>query len=162
MPSPAALSNAAADRTPAWSRRILAGVPTGAILRSVIGILIGYATTQPANPVPVLTCRRVVYYSPGDEALFFAWLDRIKVIRRWEGRGDEVLLHVPTRVSAVGHRELTALFRRYRINSRQLAQLSHGRNPAVRPSPDLPAGAMDRPHLARVGRTRVGRRGAGH
>lgn len=73
--------------------------------------------------MPILTCRRVMYYSHGDEALFFAWLDRIKAIRRWEGRGEDVLLHVSKRVSDVSYSELEALFRRYHINSSQLAQL---------------------------------------
>lgn len=73
--------------------------------------------------MPILTCRRVMYYSHGDEALFFAWLDRIKAIRRWEGRAEDVLLHVAKRVSDVSYREPEALFRRYHINSDQLAQL---------------------------------------
>jgi hypothetical protein len=72
--------------------------------------------------MPVLTCRKVLFYSEGDELSFFAWVGKIKAIRRWEGRGDCILLHVPRRVSGKELRELLALFYRYRIDMGQLAQ----------------------------------------
>jgi hypothetical protein len=72
--------------------------------------------------VPILDCRRVLFYSPGDELSFFEALRRIKAIRRIEGAGDSILLHTSSRISDTALRDLIALFRRYRISSRQLAQ----------------------------------------
>jgi hypothetical protein len=80
--------------------------------------------------MPILTCRRVYYFSQGDELSFFTWLDKIKVIRRWEGVDDRVLLHVPSRISDKGLRELLALFRRYHVDMGQLAQFQ---TPSNRP-----------------------------
>jgi hypothetical protein len=71
--------------------------------------------------MPVLTCRRVTFYSIGDELSFSSWLDQVKVIRRWEGKSDAILLHVPSRISNTGLRELLALFHRYHIDMTQLA-----------------------------------------
>jgi hypothetical protein len=74
--------------------------------------------------MPVLICKRVVYFSQGDENAFFNWLNNIKVVRKWHGAGDSLFLHVPRHVSALGYRELDAFFRRYKIDRKQLAQLS--------------------------------------
>jgi hypothetical protein len=78
--------------------------------------------------VPTLTCRRVMYFSEGDELLFFSWLDKIKVIRRWEGKGDCILLYVSSRMSDTGLRELLAIFHRYKIDMRELAQFQSPSN----------------------------------
>jgi len=72
--------------------------------------------------MPILTCHRVKFFSQGDELLFFSWLDKIKVIRRWEGKGESIMLHVSSRMSARDLRELLALFHRYKVDMRQLAQ----------------------------------------
>jgi hypothetical protein len=74
--------------------------------------------------MPVLICKRVIYFSDGDEKAFFDWLNRIKVVRKWHGVGESLFLQVPRRVSASGYRELDALFRRYKIDRAQLGQLS--------------------------------------
>jgi hypothetical protein len=72
--------------------------------------------------MPVLTCRRVRFFSEGDELAFFESIRRIKAVRRVEGSGDSILLHVPRRLSDTALREIIALFQRYRISMRQLAQ----------------------------------------
>jgi hypothetical protein len=74
--------------------------------------------------MPVLICKRVIYFSDGDERAFFDWLNSIKVVRKWHGVGESLFLHVPRRVSASGYRELDAFFRRYKIDRKQLGQLS--------------------------------------
>jgi hypothetical protein len=76
--------------------------------------------------MPVLICIRVAYLSNGDEKAFFDWLNSIKAIRKWNGIGDNLLIHVPQRVSATSYRELDAMFRRYKVGRKQLAQLSTG------------------------------------
>lgn len=72
--------------------------------------------------VPILTCRRVNFFSQSDERIFFSWLNEIKAVRRWEGKGDSIFLQVPSRMSDRGLRELLALFRRYRLDMRQLTR----------------------------------------
>jgi len=72
--------------------------------------------------MPILTFRKVIFYSQGDERSFFESIGRIKAIKRVERRGDSLLLHVQKRVSQDSLRELIAVFLRYRIPMRQLAQ----------------------------------------
>jgi hypothetical protein len=81
--------------------------------------------------VITLTCRRVTFYSPGDETAFFEWLARITSIVRAEGQGDAILLRLSSRrISEHNLRELIALFRRYRIPMPQLAQFENKSNRA--------------------------------
>jgi hypothetical protein len=72
--------------------------------------------------MPILTCRKVTFYSQGDEKAFFESIGRIKAVERVEGRRDSILLHVRNRVSQDSLRELIAVFLRYRIRMAQLAQ----------------------------------------
>lgn len=72
--------------------------------------------------MPTLTCKRVRFYSPADEASFFHFVNRIKAVRRVEGTGDSILLHVSSRPSQESVRDLAALFQRYRISNK--AQLN--------------------------------------
>jgi hypothetical protein len=78
--------------------------------------------------MPVLVCKRVTFYSEQDESLMFQWLKRIRAVRRVEGTGDSIVLHVGRRISGSSLRELLALFYRYRISMRQLAQFLTERN----------------------------------
>ena len=74
--------------------------------------------------MPILICKRVTYFSHGDEKAFFDWLNGIKAVRKWHGAGDSLFLNVSRQVSAIGYRELDAFFRRYKIDRKQLGQLS--------------------------------------
>jgi hypothetical protein len=78
--------------------------------------------------MPIPTCRRVIYYAPGDEAAFFFWLDSIKAIRKVVGVGDSLQLHVASRLPDKALRELLILFYRYRIDMTQLAQFKSPSN----------------------------------
>jgi hypothetical protein len=78
--------------------------------------------------MPVLTCRRVHFYAHGDEIAFHGWIATIKAVRRFEGFGDSMLLHVPSRLSNAALREFLALFQRYRIEMSQLAQFESKAN----------------------------------
>ena len=73
--------------------------------------------------MPTLDCKRVMFYSPADEAAFFRFAESIKAVRRLEGVRDCIILHVASRVSHASLRDLLALFERYRIpRMSQLAQ----------------------------------------
>lgn len=72
--------------------------------------------------MPILTCRKVKFYSQGDERAFFETIGRIKAIQRVEGRGDCIFLQVQKSISQDSLRDLIAVFLRYRISMRQLAQ----------------------------------------
>ena len=78
--------------------------------------------------MPTLDCKRVRFLSEGDEAAFFAFARSIAAVKRIEGSGDSILLHVTSRPSQQSLRDLNALFARYRIRAkRQLAQFTDRR-----------------------------------
>jgi len=70
-----------------------------------------------------LKCHCVRFYSPTDEAVFFEFIKRIKAIRRIEGVGENLFLHIKTPVSEKSLRDLIGLFRRYRVVSTELRKL---------------------------------------
>ena len=72
--------------------------------------------------MPTLECKRVIFYSPADEAAFFRFAESIKAVRRIEGVRDAIMLHVTSRISHESLRDLIALFERYRI--RRMSQLA--------------------------------------
>jgi len=73
--------------------------------------------------MPTLDCKRVMFYSPADETAFFRFAESIKAVRRIDGVGDSIILHVRSRVSQESLLDLIALFERYRIpRMSQLAQ----------------------------------------
>jgi hypothetical protein len=72
--------------------------------------------------MPTLDCKRVMFYSPADEAAFFRFAESIKAVRKVEGMRDSIVLHVASRVSHASLRDLLALFERYRIS--QMSQLA--------------------------------------
>ena len=84
--------------------------------------------------MPILDCKRVMFYSPADEAAFFRFAESIKAVRRIEGVRDSIVLHVAARISHESLRDLIALFERYRIpRMSQLAQfLSSSKHKLVR------------------------------
>jgi hypothetical protein len=78
--------------------------------------------------MPVLVCKRVKFCSKQDELLLFEWLKRIRAVRKVEGTRDSIVLHVGRRISGSSLRELLALFYRYGIDMKQLAQFLTERN----------------------------------
>jgi hypothetical protein len=76
-----------------------------------------------------LIAKEVVFYSPHDENAFFEWINRISCIEEPRGVGSE--LHLKVRPPSDAQlRELIALFCRYHISSRQLAQFETTENAA--------------------------------
>jgi hypothetical protein len=64
----------------------------------------------------------VRYLSRGDEDAFFAWLNSLPCVMRYEGRLRTLYITVDaTALDQEGLRELLALFRRYGVGLRQLA-----------------------------------------
>jgi hypothetical protein len=69
-----------------------------------------------------LEAKDVRFFSQGDESAFFAWLDKLPFVERYQGRGR--ILYISVNSAAVdenGLREMLALFRRYGIELKQLA-----------------------------------------
>ena len=78
--------------------------------------------------MPTLICKRVTFYSPGDEFAFFEFARRIKGVREIEGVGDEIHIHVSARLSDTSLRDILGLFQRYKIEMRQLSQFETVKN----------------------------------
>ena len=63
------------------------------------------------------------YYSPGDERAFYEWIQRISCVKKVDGTGSTLRIHVQRRhISDACLRELLALFHRYDVGMKQLAQ----------------------------------------
>ena len=71
--------------------------------------------------MPVLKCHETMFYSPLDEEVFFLALNKISAVRKIEGRGADLFVSVPSRISDKALRDLLGLFFRYEIDMRQLA-----------------------------------------
>jgi hypothetical protein len=78
--------------------------------------------------MPPLICKRVTFYSQGDELSFFEFARRIKGIRKVEGVGDEIHIHISARLSDASLRDILGLFHRYKIEMRQLRRFETLKN----------------------------------
>jgi hypothetical protein len=78
--------------------------------------------------MPILRCKRVRFYSQGDERAFFDFAGNIKSISKIKGVGEEIQLKVASRVSDTSLRDLVGLFQRYHIRMNQLRQFATSRN----------------------------------
>lgn len=67
-----------------------------------------------------LVCPGILYYSPIDEVFFFEWIAKIPSIERMGGVGYELDLYIKG-PNIPDLQELVTLFRRYRIETAQLA-----------------------------------------
>jgi hypothetical protein len=69
----------------------------------------------------ILIARSVWYYSQYDEDAFFGWLDKLKCVSKYDGKGDVLYIHIHTHaVDESALRELLAVFHRYNIDMKQL------------------------------------------
>ena len=71
--------------------------------------------------MPVLKCHNTMFYSQLDEVIFFDALKKISAIMKIEGRGPDLFLSVPSRLSDNTLRQVLGLFFRYDVDMRQLA-----------------------------------------
>ncbi len=80
----------------------------------------------------ILKCKKVKFYSPLDEDLFFEGIKKISNIGDVKGFGDEIHLYVIRRqIKNDDFRNLIALFRRYKIGLEQLAVFLTPRNEQI-------------------------------
>ena len=76
-----------------------------------------------------LICKAVVFYSLGDEDLFFEGIKRIKSIQKIEGVHDELHLYVKSKnILRKDLMNLIALFYRYKIDMKQLSLFLNKKN----------------------------------
>lgn len=68
------------------------------------------------------------YFSYGDEKAFFGWLESIPCVASVGGRGRDIHIKLKRRPSDSDLRELTAIFFRYRMNMKKLADYRTARN----------------------------------
>ena len=75
-----------------------------------------------------LIADRVRYFHQSDEAMFFAWLDRMEVVSGYDGRGEGLHIHLARRPTDDDLRELLAFHQRYSIDMRQLTSFKTSAN----------------------------------
>lgn len=78
--------------------------------------------------MPILVCKKVMFCSQVDESAFFYFIREIKAVKKFTGVGDEIHLHVSSRLSKESIRELLSLFYRYKIDMRQFQQFETAQN----------------------------------
>jgi hypothetical protein len=78
--------------------------------------------------VPKLVLRLSPFYSPTDEAHFFAWLGSIKGVTKLAGHLRDLHITLARAPSDTALSELIALCQRYRIGMRPLAAFRTARN----------------------------------
>jgi hypothetical protein len=78
------------------------------------------------KPSRTITVPGPQYFSNGDEEAFYSWLSSIASVQRLGGVGRDLeIVFVRTRLSQNDLRELIAIFHRYQMDKRVLAQFDH-------------------------------------
>lgn len=73
------------------------------------------------NPKTILVCKSVRFYAHKDEDAFFAWINKIKCIKSYEGARDELYLDfVDKPLDYQDMKDIIGLLYRYKINMSQL------------------------------------------
>jgi hypothetical protein len=68
-----------------------------------------------------LISKSTLFYSPYDEDAFFEWIKKIRSIKDFNGKGDELYLYFENnQISIEDLRELFGLFHRYNVDKKQL------------------------------------------
>lgn len=76
-----------------------------------------------------IICKRVTFYSPFDEDIFFDWIKRIPCIDKLEAAHDELYLDLVAReLDYNDMKDLIALCHRYKIKMDQLAVFVNNNN----------------------------------
>ena len=76
-----------------------------------------------------LTCTDVFFYSMLDEDMFFAWIEKIACIEKFEGFRNKLYLDLVERnLDDNDIQELIALFYRYKIDMKQLGRFLNDQN----------------------------------
>ena len=78
-----------------------------------------------------IRCKKVTFYSKGDEEMFFNWAKNIKVTNKAFGELDDIVLPVESAIiDDDSLRELIALLHRYNLPLKQLAVFKNANNQA--------------------------------
>jgi hypothetical protein len=72
------------------------------------------------NNLIILECKKIRFYSTNDKNAFFEWIKKAKYIKEFKGEKDKILLYVKKKLTNPEALDLVALFRRYKINTKQL------------------------------------------
>lgn len=73
-----------------------------------------------------IRCKKVLFYSRGDEDVFFTWAKSIPAVKDIFGESDEIILSIKSAgIDDESLRELIALLYRYKIPLHQLAKLKN-------------------------------------
>lgn len=88
------------------------------------------------RPAPLIV-DRVCYFHHSDEAMFFAWLDRMNVVSAYEGHGDGLHIRLARCPTDDELRELIAFHQRYGIDMRQLGAFKTPANASWFAAPDM-------------------------
>lgn len=75
-----------------------------------------------------IKCRRVMFYSQGDETAFYSFAQSIPAVRKIDGITDSIILRLRPSCSDRSLRDLIALLFRYKIDMRPLAELKTEKN----------------------------------
>lgn len=68
-----------------------------------------------------IACKRVIFFSPQDEDIFFEWVKSIAYIVDVKGRGDTIYLFTASRrIKKEEIQSLISLFRRYNLDTSEL------------------------------------------
>ncbi|HOY70751.1 MAG TPA: hypothetical protein PL131_08795 [Methylotenera sp.] len=79
--------------------------------------------------MPEIRCKKVLFYSSGDEEIFFNWAKSIPAIKDVFGESDEIILSVKSAaLDDDSLRELIALLHRYKLPLHQLAKFKNEKN----------------------------------
>lgn len=69
----------------------------------------------------ILECKKVKFYAPHDEDAFFEWIKKIECITNVKGKRDVICLFIANKkITLQDLGSIMALFRRYRIATKQL------------------------------------------
>ena len=76
-----------------------------------------------------LICDSASFYSQGDEAIFFNWLNSLEFVQEIKGVSTEIQLFISeSEIQDEDLRDLIAIFTRYKIDLKQLAQFKTNTN----------------------------------
>ena len=77
----------------------------------------------------ILICSPLRFYTQNDEQLCFDWIEKIKGIKKYEGVGRELHLHILSKdISNDDLLDLIGLFDRYKFNADQLKVFMNDQN----------------------------------
>ena len=88
------------------------------ITKQLIGIR--KSSVQIKKPIKLI-CTPMRFYTHNDEALLFEWLNKIPCIKKIEGIGRELHLHIASNsISDLELKDLMGIFDRYKFDAEQL------------------------------------------